>query len=275
MDAKSKNTRTKIETSMYEESNVPGILLFLDALIVRAHRIHIFGFHYHPYLLFSDIATIAIVVFGFIFSYTFDLVWWHLVVLIGMIRIGYPLFLWLKARFFRIKTRVYLEDLLFYFVPSGLIGAEILQFPRATLLDFCGLAAPLGLAIGRIGCFLGACCHGSVSSRYGVFYPSKIWDCKHLFRRFTPSPYLGCRLFPLQLVESGYNILLFTALLLWISKVGVGHGRTFPIYLILYSVFRFFAEFARGDRSRPYFGPLSEAQWISIAAFLIGCAVIT
>lgn len=70
----------------------------------------------------------------------------------------------------------------------------------------------LGQSIGRIGCFLNGCCYGKAGH-------------------------------PTQLYESAAMFVVFLIL----RRRVPGNGRTFFLYLIMYSAFRFFIEFLRGD----------------------------
>ena len=52
------------------------------------------------------------------------------------------------------------------------------------------------------------------------------------------------------------------------------NGLTVSLYAALYSVLRFVLEFYRGDRARGIYGPLSTSQYISLALFIVGAALI-
>lgn len=129
-------------------------------------------------------------------------------------------------------------------------GLDFYQFA-----DLFSPAVALGHAIGRLGCFSAGCCHGKATEFFlGV--------------RFT-SPYcevspdlLGVKIHPSQLYESFGNIMIFLFLN---SKLGkMKKGDIFLSYLFLYSLLRFFVEFTRGDERGGFFGPFSQAQFISV-----------
>ena len=77
-----------------------------------------------------------------------------------------------------------------------------------------------------------------------------------------PYYYLESKLFPVQLIEASMVLLILIVMILFIL-LRVEPGTAFAFYILCYGVLRFLLEFARGDISRPYYGPLSEAQWFS------------
>lgn len=116
---------------------------------------------------------------------------------------------------------------------------------------------PLIHAFGRVGCFLAGCCYGrpvGADRWYGVVLGG--------------APQLG-PLVPVQLVEAGFNLLLF-AFLLWYSRPPRTGRQALGMYLASYAVARFLLEFLRGDAARGSIGPLSTSQWISIFALAAG-----
>ena len=114
-------------------------------------------------------------------------------------------------------------------------GAVFLRIYRMPILKTADLMMPyvaLGQAIGRIGCFLNGCCYGK-----------------------TPA-------LPTQLFESAAMLIVYLIL----RRRVPSNGRTFFLYLILYSVFRFFNEFIRGDNMLAVMG-LTFSQFISVIIF--------
>ena len=140
---------------------------------------------------------------------------------------------------------------------GGLIGALLSLFWARLihkcsffpLLENVAFVLPLTHAIGRIGCLLVGCC-------YGIIYDG------FLAIRYSWSPYPR---FPVQLLEAFLLFLLFLSLLIYRMKDG---KYSLEIYLISYSVIRFFTEFFRGDSERGVFLNLGLSQWISIAMFI-------
>lgn len=120
---------------------------------------------------------------------------------------------------------------------------------------------PLFHAIARVGCFFAGCCFGKESSFGFVVNGNK----------FIPEINGVCR-FPVQLLETACNLLLSLFLFLLLrrsEKVKTLQGVLIWIYLLMYSVVRFFDEFLRGDVSRGFVGILSTSQFISVLLFAI------
>ena len=111
---------------------------------------------------------------------------------------------------------------------------------------------PLIHAFGRLGCFFAGCCYGI---QYGG--PASI--------TFKSSPVApnGVSLFPVQLVESAINLVIFMVLILYRRK-NRNYKGIIILYLLLYSVSRFALEFVRGDIIRGFIFGLSTSQWISL-----------
>jgi phosphatidylglycerol---prolipoprotein diacylglyceryl transferase len=123
------------------------------------------------------------------------------------------------------------------------------------LLDFVVPAAPLFHFFGRIGCFLAGCCFGVESSFGFTFHHSIIEEANEINR------------FPVQLMEALINLLLFF-ILDFFRRKNIFRQNTVYLYLLFYSVARFFIEFLRGDAYRGFFfNILSTSQIISIIIF--------
>ncbi len=116
---------------------------------------------------------------------------------------------------------------------------------------------PIFHSIGRIGCLMAGCCHGREYNGFGsiTFYNTNL----------APT---GVPLFPMQIVESICNLMIFLIILLTYKKFK-GTYKTVALYAVLYSVVRFVLEFYRGDAVRGII-VLSTSQWISIALFMVG-----
>ena len=122
--------------------------------------------------------------------------------------------------------------------------------------DICAGVVPLFHCFGRIGCFLGGCCYGIESSFGFTVHGNELNPSINDVQRF-----------PVQLLEAVLNLALFF-LLAYLLRKGVLKGRLFALYLIIYSVIRFFDEFLRGDTYRGFLFGLSTSQIISILLFI-------
>ncbi len=146
---------------------------------------------------------------------------------------------------------------------GGLFGALLVLFlyarrcrlDRRLLWDYVVPVIPLFHAFGRVGCFLTGCCHGKISTRFGVVYTHSI------------SGPNGVPLFPIQLVFSLTDLALCAALFLY-ERRHHRQGGSLRVYLLLYAVCRFVLEFFRGDEIRGIVLGLSVSQWISLAVLL-------
>ncbi len=144
---------------------------------------------------------------------------------------------------------------------GGILGVYI--YSKISKNSFKSLANiltsvfPIFHSIGRIGCLLAGCCHGREYNGFGsiTFYNTEL------------AP-IGVPLFPMQIVESICNLIIFIIILLTYKRFK-GTYKTIALYLVLYSVVRFVLEFYRGDVTRGII-VLSISQWISIAVFIIG-----
>lgn len=126
------------------------------------------------------------------------------------------------------------------------------------------LVAPyiaLGQAIGRIGCFFNGCCYGRIIGKgLGVIFPGE--------------PYMRI---PVQIYSSLCLVFLYLFLVFLRDKAFLQKkhacGSVFCMYLILYSAFRFFIDFLRGDNPQ-VFSIFTLAQLISVGIFLAGIIML-
>ena len=142
---------------------------------------------------------------------------------------------------------------------GGLLAGYIyLRAKKMNVADYADLfapAIPLFHAFGRIGCFMGGCCYG-MEWEHGITYTNS------LVAEANGVPRL-----PIQLIESGFNLLLF-AMLAFLFVKGIQKGRLIVIYLMTYAAARYIFEFFRGDSIRGIWLGLSTSQWISLIIVL-------
>ena len=142
---------------------------------------------------------------------------------------------------------------------GGMILAIIASsvFIRKNKMPFCKTAdlivpyVALGHSIGRIGCFLNGCCYGKPvqESFLSVLFPGQT-----LHRH------------PTELYASLALLAIFVILKVVERKTHFD-GFIIGLYLILYSIQRFFIDFLRGDTPR-YILDLTTSQLISITLFI-------
>ena len=140
---------------------------------------------------------------------------------------------------------VFYGGMLFFLLSVNLSIRRFVLYKRASGWGLAALIVPLFHGFARIGCYFGRCCYGIVAE--GAFF----------------SRFFEHRL-PVQLMESGFNFLLFAALLLLFYYRKRSRGKLVRVYLWAYASFRFLIEFFRDDALRGGFGPLSFSQWVSL-----------
>lgn len=117
-----------------------------------------------------------------------------------------------------------------------------------------------GHCLGRIGCFFGGCCFGSVTnSVFGVVFPEGS----------LPYEYYGgaVKVHPTQLYEAAFLAVLGIIFLAFALK------DTLPLYFILYGAGRICIEFFRNDNRGEVGLPMSPAQLISLILILSGAII--
>jgi phosphatidylglycerol:prolipoprotein diacylglycerol transferase len=140
------------------------------------------------------------------------------------------------------------------------------KIPTWPAADIIAPALALGHGFGRIGCFTAGCCYGSeCSAAWGVVFKSQY------AHSLTGIP-LNVPLYPVQLYESVLNFLNFFVLFLVLRKRWFP-GLVFSLYIINYSIIRFFTEYFRGDHpERAYFihgaTPLSSLSYPQLYCIL-------
>jgi len=137
---------------------------------------------------------------------------------------------------------------------------RIMRF-NMPLADSFALALPVGLAIGRIGCFVGGCCFGSTTSLpWAITYPAHTHPhmtqaAAGLIDAAAPAT---MAVHPTQLYEIGFLVAL-ALVLLRLRNRWRQPGSLFLLSAGSYGAFRFLEEFVRHG-STSYAG-LNLAQW--------------
>lgn len=148
---------------------------------------------------------------------------------------------------------VFYGGMLFYLLSVDLSIRRFVLYKRASSWGLTALMVPLFHGFARIGCYFGRCCYGVVMD--GAFFA-------HFFEHRLP----------VQLIESGFNFLLFVAVLLLFCYRKHSRGKLVRVYLCSYAAFRFLIEYFRDDAVRGGFGPFSFSQWVSVC-ILVGLAL--
>lgn len=152
---------------------------------------------------------------------------------------------------------------------GGLIGGALgvviyckqFKLPLKPFMDVAAPAIPLMHGIARVGCLCAGCCYGmEYDGPFAITYPDN---------SFTHGM-AGVPRFPTQLVETVVNLILFVALYIMVKRGKSRNGEALGVYIIVYSIMRFFLEFVRGDAVRGGFMGLSTSQWISLILLPLG-----
>jgi phosphatidylglycerol:prolipoprotein diacylglycerol transferase len=128
--------------------------------------------------------------------------------------------------------------------------------------DAVALGAPLGQAIGRVGCFLNGCCHGGITDGPCAV----VYEHPQSF-----AEYPGMPVHPAQLYLVAWNLIVFLVVFL-IRKKPKPEGASFLIYLILYSAGDFVVRFFRTND--PYALGLQQSQVIGLGSSPCGVPIL-
>jgi len=157
-----------------------------------------------------------------------------------------------------------------------LLFARVKRLSLARLLDVLAPSVMIGLAFGRVGCFLNGCCYGRPTHIFCAvrFPPGSL--------AYQPPNALpeGTAIHPTQLYSSLGALVIYAVLEIYFRKQP-RPGRVANLLCILYPAHRFLVEFLRADTHEPlkWTGTLTAAdlQWkalsvsqkVSLAVLLI------
>ena len=162
---------------------------------------------------------------------------------------------------------------------SGLFYFHRKKLSVLKIADLLTPVAALGLAFGRIGCYLNGCCFGTIApdlswavrfpNLHEIFtYGSPAFDHHLELGRVLPTDLTSLPIHPTQLYSCLAAIILFILLsLIWYKKKK--DGLVLAGLMIGYPIARFCLEFFRGDNERIWLG-LTVSQLISAVVFAAG-----
>lgn len=146
-------------------------------------------------------------------------------------------------------------------LPGLFFCKKILNISVQPYLQSCMGCLPIGHAFGRVGCFLAGCCYGRpYHGHFSVTYTKSL---------YAPN---GIALFPVQLAEALAEFLLGLCLLALSRKLR-GTASVW-LYLLVYSMIRFFLEFMRYDEARGSIGVISTSQLLSIVLLVFSSLLL-
>ena len=143
----------------------------------------------------------------------------------------------------------------------GVLYAKVKKFPVGRVADIGSFGLILAQAVGRIGCLINGCCHGTPTDLpWGVVYTH-------------PNTYgpLGIAVHPTHAYELLFDLLIFA--LLWNIRGRIRpSGALYLIYISLYSIGRFCISFLRVNE--PVFLGLQQPQLVSLAVLFIALSLL-
>jgi phosphatidylglycerol:prolipoprotein diacylglycerol transferase len=147
----------------------------------------------------------------------------------------------------------------------------IRPFPLRPLLDVVAPSLALGIALGRLGCFLNGCCYGDLCDLpVGVSFPkdSPPWKAQVVLGLLPASATHSLPVHPTQLY-SALDGLLLVALLSAYYPLRRRDGEVMALLMVTYPISRFLIEYLRNDEGE-FFGGLTISQNISVLVFFFG-----
>jgi len=176
-------------------------------------------------------------------------------------------------------------------IAAGLVGAWYGRWAGMDMWKLIDAGAPcimLGLAVGRMGCFMAGCCHGSacpvpqsstiLSMPGGAIVSTEgaPFVALNFVEGMGVGGIHGVPVYPTQLWESAAGLALFFFLSWMWRSARKFDGQIMAVLLLLYPVLRSTIEGFRGDtvRGTDWFGLLSTSQVVSIPVVLSGLILL-
>ena len=163
-------------------------------------------------------------------------------------------------------------------VTAGCLGALLyLKWKKLPLLDFMdvlSIAAPIGLAFGRLGCFMNGCCFGMVCGEnypLGVHFPQSSAPYAHqVAAGWIQLGGVMDPVHPAQLYQASHDILLFFMLWWYVGKRYSPRGAGMLLLWFLYGIGRFFIEGLRNDTPLTFTGLTVSQNYSIVVVILFG-----
>jgi phosphatidylglycerol:prolipoprotein diacylglycerol transferase len=129
-----------------------------------------------------------------------------------------------------------------------------------------GAALPIGIFFGRLGCFFGGCCFGTVSGHpFALSFPAYSAASEKHFRDglLHSKGLASLPVHPTQLYEAIGCLAIAFYLVLWLHPRKRFDGQVLLAFLGLYALLRFVLEYLRDDDRGALLG-LSTSQLIGV-----------
>jgi phosphatidylglycerol:prolipoprotein diacylglycerol transferase len=160
-------------------------------------------------------------------------------------------------------------------IMGGLTGSILYwtrhPFPFRAMADAVAPALAVGIALGRLGCFLNGCCFGAVSDfPLAVRFPagSPAWLQHVQLGLISPTATHSLAVHPTQLY-SALDGLFLLGLLTWYFPRRRRDGEVMALLMVTYPISRFLLECLRDDDGT-FFAGLTLGQDISVVLFMSG-----
>lgn len=140
----------------------------------------------------------------------------------------------------------------------GVLVAKRLIGYRERTGDLFAPAVALGMAVGRVGCFLTEAPGRPTDLPWGVHAPGTVPSC--------PACVSGEAMHPSFLYEIAFQLAAFVALLKLRSRISAP-GELFTLYVAGYALFRFLVEFTRANET--VWLDLTRPQWFLLPGLLL------
>lgn len=164
---------------------------------------------------------------------------------------------------------------------SGTIAAiPIARWLKTPYWKFADATAPalaLAHSMGRVGCFLYGCCFGKCApegSPWGITFPgplplhppgSPAWNHHRDTGLITPYATRSLPVYPTQLIEAGWDLVVFLGLTLYVYRRPKRTGTALLVYYLLYGPLRIWVETLRDDPGRGTILGVSTSTAIGVA----------
>lgn len=144
-------------------------------------------------------------------------------------------------------------------------------FPVRPVMDAIAPSLAVGIALGRIGCFLNGCCWGDACDLpWAVQFPanSPPWNAQLERGLIAMTSLKSLPLHPTQLY-SAFDGLVILGLLSAYYPLRRRDGEVFALFVVTYPITRFLVEHLRNDESAMYFG-MTVSQLVSVGLLAAG-----
>ena len=143
-----------------------------------------------------------------------------------------------------------------------IVGVLYCRHHKIDILAMMDIAAPaivFGQGLGRCANLLNGDAFGApTGGSFGILYPSSTLA----YHTYGSQP-----LWPAEIWEGQLDFVIFALLLLFRAFPHI-KGQAFALYVMLYSLVRFFLEYLRGDYTGLIMGVFKSAQMTSVIGFV-------